>query len=191
MASNTMNTMDKMKVGADELMTKMTNAFTRTNNNMKSTEIRSVDVSDDNDIKHNYNVGTIGHVENNRHNISQQKYQNQQQQQQMVMGKTYTNGELDKVYLEQRNKEIKELSKEVYVVNGMLKEVTNLINDQTPFVDSIENHISTTYDNVIIANKEVEKAEEKQKSNNNALIFGISTATLTAILTTVLVIVLV
>lgn len=91
-------------------------------------------------------------------------------------------------YINDRNKSIHQISKDVDVVNGIFKDVKTLIGQQQPLIDNIELNLENTNKNTDKAVKEIEKADQyDKKSKKSKFILG----SLTTIGTIILLIILI
>lgn len=115
---------------------------------------------------------------------------NQQNQQQVLVTTPKLVNDFDLAYVQERDEEIKKIHKDMIEVNQIYKNIAELVDSQTPLIDSIESNITSTKDNVEEANKELKEAEQTQSNNNGLMIFGVSAATIATVVGTVLVIVL-
>lgn len=98
-------------------------------------------------------------------------------------------GALDALIVE-RDAKTKALLKEMVEVNELWKDLSTLTAMQSPLVDNIDTNISIAHNSVVEAKKELEKANNSQKNSREikaGIIGGISLATLTAVVTTLVI----
>lgn len=99
--------------------------------------------------------------------------------------------DLDLAYIQQRDKEIKNLHKDIVEINLMFKNIDELINDQSPIIDSISENITKSGDYVEGANEDLKQAKESQSNANKWIFLGVSATTITTVLATALLIILI
>lgn len=96
----------------------------------------------------------------------------------------------DAIFFE-RNAEIQEIQKEMQEVNLLFKDMANLINQQGDLVDSIQDHIQHSSQNVRDGNDSLIKAENEADKSNTltcwiagivASTVGVGTAITTALI---------
>lgn len=104
-------------------------------------------------------------------NLSQQnQYQSQYQQQQPL-----PQVNLQDQFILIRNQEIANIQKNTMEVNQLMKDVLILVEDSGDMIDNIETNIIRAFDDVQIANNELEIYEDKQKCKRECICyFGIS-----------------
>jgi len=91
--------------------------------------------------------------------------------------------------MEMREREIRKLQGQMIDVNGIFKELSELVALQAPLVSNIEDNIDTAADHVSVANVELKKGEELQKANRKWLCWiavGIAVAVFFILLVVVL-----
>ena len=96
--------------------------------------------------------------------------------------------ELQNTIIEERNLALEQIKDDMREVNNFMKEAAILINDQSSSTDTIQEHISSSYDSVNNAIKDIKQAEVSQEqSNTYTLWIAISTVVIfgTAITTAV------
>lgn len=84
--------------------------------------------------------------------------------------------------INERNKEILEISKEQYAIHEMMQTLGSMAEEQGEIVDSIRHNITNTDKNVEKSNKDLGEAEESQKTGNKIAI-GVLIATFVTVLT--------
>ncbi len=120
-------------------------------------------------------------------NYNEQKVQvheeKQQEQTQIQKFKIVTQNDIDfqNMLIDEREKEIKSISKQMLEVNSIMKSVAELVDEQGEVVDTIRNNISGSNADVKSGKKNLEEAEESQKTGTKIAI-GVLIATVISVL---------
>jgi syntaxin 7 len=86
------------------------------------------------------------------------------------------------VIIEERDKEIRELSKQFIEINEMMGTISTLVSQQGEIVDNIFTNIEDSKNNVDDAKKDLHEAEESQKTGNK-IAWWVAIATAVSVLT--------
>ncbi len=84
--------------------------------------------------------------------------------------------------IEERDREIRVISKQMQEVNNIMKSVAQLVDEQGDVVDTIRNNIKNSDVDVAKGKKSLEEAEESQKTGNK-IALGVLIATTITVLT--------
>lgn len=99
--------------------------------------------------------------------------------------------DLDKAYIQQRDEQIKSLHSDMIGIHHLFKDISVLIDDQAPMIDSIAENITKAGDYVEGANEDLKEAKETQSNTNKWIFLGVSAGTITTVLGTALLILLI
>ncbi len=107
-----------------------------------------------------------------------------QEQIQLVKLKVISENDLDfqNNIIEERDREIRVISKQMQEVNNIMKSVAQLVDEQGDVVDTIRNNIKNSEVDVAKGKKSLEEAEESQKTGNK-IALGVLIATTITVLT--------
>jgi len=85
--------------------------------------------------------------------------------------------------IREREESIIQIQQQMKDVNHLFKEVSDMVNDQAPKLDSIQQAISNAGEHTTVAEQELKKANKtiKEKRKNTAIAAGVGTGALVAI----------
>ena len=95
------------------------------------------------------------------------------------------------VIIEERDKEIHEISQQFYEINEIMQTMAQLVDQQGDIVDDIRSNIQKTDENVCDAKADIKEAEESQKKSMMLELIALAGTAGTVLITTLLVIILV
>jgi len=95
------------------------------------------------------------------------------------------------VIIEERDKEIHEISQQFYEINEIMQTMAQLVEQQGDIVDDIRSNIQKTDENVCGAKADIKEAEESQKKSMMLELIALAGTAGTVLITTLLVIILV
>lgn len=112
---------------------------------------------------------------------AQQQVQQQVQTQQQPKIITENDMKIQDIIIEERDKELREIANDMIHVNEMMQTMGSLVDQQGDFVDSIRSNITKADEYVESGKKDLEQAEENQKTEGKlAMIMLMITTTIVA-----------
>ncbi|CRG96099.1 syntaxin, putative [Plasmodium gallinaceum] len=154
------------------------NKYENTYNSYKSNEFQSIDsrIEEKRKKKKYKNNIFTGNKKNeineyllqNDTYIENEKDNNYPQEKQFVSVKTV---DIEKEILNQKNREIKKLHKDIINIQELYKELSEQINIQGENIDNIDSQIISTHDNIIMSGREIEIARNRYFRNFKCMFY--------------------
>ncbi|CRG99917.1 syntaxin, putative [Plasmodium relictum] len=154
------------------------NKYENNYNSYKSNEFQSIDstIEEKRKKKKYKNYIFTGNKKNeineyllkNDRYIENEKDDNYSQEKQFVSVKTV---DIEKEILNQKNKEIEKLHKDIINIQELYKELSEQINIQGDNIDNIDSQIVNTHDNIVMSGREIEIARNRYFRNFKCMFY--------------------